>query len=416
MRWASPPGAPTLARDVGLAIGRTPPTIRPAPVLVTRATRTAFERGGARVSLDAGLTFARPPASLWAAPAVAAAPAQSFCLRFPYAVLEVKLPPGEGPPPWLAAVLAEHDADSCPAPRFSKFLHAAAALYPGALPELPPWAEVMEGVGTEGLGAEGVGCGHAEASGTGRAAIAAAALPTPAAVQAVLEACAAMEGRTQAATNPTPSPALATPRLPGPPSSPAGDAPPPPHALAADALAQLLDVLVVSDAAGASAHPPSPSSLDDSAAGAGSGVLAGKPRRTPRGPAWARRLAARVGGGKLRPSGPTPADAAGAFPPLPAVARLADAKAFFANERTLIAWLQVTVLVLLLATALLSGGGGRGGAGHPVAGGGGEAGGRCPRGDRSCEVALAAGAVVAPVAVAFMLYAFVIYRRRTAKA
>ena len=92
---------------------------------------------------------------------------------------------------------------------------------------------------------------------------------------------------------------------------------------------------------------------------------------------------------------------------LPTLGRV-EPKTFFANERTLIAWLQVAVLVLLLATSLLdgslvgSGGAKKKGGGAPAT--------RCA--SPVCHAITISGAVIAPAAVLLIVYAFFVFRTR----
>ena len=99
---------------------------------------------------------------------------------------------------------------------------------------------------------------------------------------------------------------------------------------------------------------------------------------------------------------------------LPTLGRV-EPNTFFANERTLIAWLQVAVLVLLLATSLLDGSlvGGGGGA-KKKGGGGGGAGDGSPRRCAShvCRAVTVSGAIIAPAACLLIVYAFFVFRAR----
>lgn len=95
-----------------------------------------------------------------------------------------------------------------------------------------------------------------------------------------------------------------------------------------------------------------------------------------------------------------------AVAPLPlAPPARAEPKSFFANERTLLSWIQIAVLILLLSTSLVTGGGG-GGGGAPGAG-------DCST--AACRASALAGAAVAPVAVLLMAYALAVHRSRTRK-
>ena len=93
--------------------------------------------------------------------------------------------------------------------------------------------------------------------------------------------------------------------------------------------------------------------------------------------------------------------------------RPAEAKTFFANERTFLAWLQVAVLLLLTGVSLLGNGGG--GRATEVVLGGGEGAELKPATSSAAKASQVAGAVVAPSAVAFLAYAFFVFRRRAAR-
>ncbi|KAI8990160.1 VTC domain-containing protein [Pilobolus umbonatus] len=64
--------------------------------------------------------------------------------RFPYAVLEIKLPNNRksDPPAWLANILESHLVHEVP--RFSKYLHGVSYLFRKRLPLLPWWLSEME--------------------------------------------------------------------------------------------------------------------------------------------------------------------------------------------------------------------------------------------------------------------------------
>ncbi|KFM23559.1 Vacuolar transporter chaperone 4 [Auxenochlorella protothecoides] len=85
-----------------------------------------------------------------------------------------------------------------------------------------------------------------------------------------------------------------------------------------------------------------------------------------------------------------------------------EPKTFFANERTFLAWLQISVLVMLTALSLLSG------SSISVPGAGSASGGSeasCT--DGRCFASKVSGAIIAPVAVLFMAYALYMYKKRT---
>lgn len=63
--------------------------------------------------------------------------------RFPYAVLEVKLatPPGQDPPDWILELISSHLVEAVP--KFSKFIHGTATLFPSRIKLLPFWMPQM---------------------------------------------------------------------------------------------------------------------------------------------------------------------------------------------------------------------------------------------------------------------------------
>ena len=63
--------------------------------------------------------------------------------RFPYAVLEVKLatPAGQEPPEWVRELIASHLVEAVP--KFSKFIHGTATLFPDRINLLPFWMPQM---------------------------------------------------------------------------------------------------------------------------------------------------------------------------------------------------------------------------------------------------------------------------------
>ncbi|KAL4433860.1 hypothetical protein ABPG75_000301 [Micractinium tetrahymenae] len=84
-----------------------------------------------------------------------------------------------------------------------------------------------------------------------------------------------------------------------------------------------------------------------------------------------------------------------------------EPKTFFANERTFLAWLQISVLIMMTATSLLSGSGLL----SNIKGGTSAA--SCTTGDTACFASKLSGAIIAPVALLFMGYALFMYKKRT---
>ncbi|KAF8068248.1 yippee-like protein [Scenedesmus sp. PABB004] len=152
--WAHTPAAAPAARP------RAAPLIewRQAPALRTEYLRTAWQRydsNSVRLSLDEHMLLLRERGAAaaagagarpgdWCAPLEAAAelPAGD-AVRFPYGVLEVKLQ--EDAPPWVAELL--DSGVLVPVPRFSKFLHGAALLFPERVAALPAWFVADDGAG-----------------------------------------------------------------------------------------------------------------------------------------------------------------------------------------------------------------------------------------------------------------------------
>ena len=64
--------------------------------------------------------------------------------RFPYAVLEVKLQTaaGQDPPQWIRELIASHLVEAVP--KFSKFIHGTASLFPNRINLLPFWMPQMD--------------------------------------------------------------------------------------------------------------------------------------------------------------------------------------------------------------------------------------------------------------------------------
>jgi SPX domain protein involved in polyphosphate accumulation len=63
-------------------------------------------------------------------------------LRFPYAVMETKVQPGQTNPVWLRKLVDSHLVHEVP--RFSKYIHGASYLFRDRLPLLPWWLSEME--------------------------------------------------------------------------------------------------------------------------------------------------------------------------------------------------------------------------------------------------------------------------------
>ena len=65
-------------------------------------------------------------------------------VRFPYAVLEVKLQTqaGQEPPEWVRQLIASHLVEAVP--KFSKFIHGTACLFPDRINLLPFWMPQMD--------------------------------------------------------------------------------------------------------------------------------------------------------------------------------------------------------------------------------------------------------------------------------
>jgi SPX domain protein involved in polyphosphate accumulation len=68
----------------------------------------------------------------------------SDVVRFPYAVLEVKLQTqhGQEPPEWVRQLIASHLVEAVP--KFSKFIHGCATLFPDRIKLLPYWMPQMD--------------------------------------------------------------------------------------------------------------------------------------------------------------------------------------------------------------------------------------------------------------------------------
>jgi SPX domain protein involved in polyphosphate accumulation/uncharacterized membrane protein YidH (DUF202 family) len=82
-----------------------------------------------------------------------------------------------------------------------------------------------------------------------------------------------------------------------------------------------------------------------------------------------------------------------------------EPKTFFANERTFLQWINVSVLVMFLALSLLSG--------SVIPGMGSSISSVCEANDARCLAGKMSGAIIAPVALTFMGYALYMYKKRT---
>jgi hypothetical protein len=135
-------------------------TRRLVPVTRTFYHRTAFQLPGdarVRISLDTELTMirednldGRPRAgSNWRRMDIGVdfpfsqLPPEDID-RFPYAVLEVKLQTqaGQEPPQWIRDLTASHLVEAVP--KFSKFIHGTATLFPTRINLLPFWYPQMD--------------------------------------------------------------------------------------------------------------------------------------------------------------------------------------------------------------------------------------------------------------------------------
>jgi SPX domain protein involved in polyphosphate accumulation len=68
----------------------------------------------------------------------------SDVVRFPYAILEVKLQTqhGQEPPEWVRQLISSHLVEAVP--KFSKFIHGTASLFPDRIDLLPYWMPQMD--------------------------------------------------------------------------------------------------------------------------------------------------------------------------------------------------------------------------------------------------------------------------------
>ncbi|KAL0038844.1 hypothetical protein WJX79_010468 [Trebouxia sp. C0005] len=86
-----------------------------------------------------------------------------------------------------------------------------------------------------------------------------------------------------------------------------------------------------------------------------------------------------------------------------------EPKVFFANERTFLQWLQISVLLMFTGLSLLGGssvGGSKGGSS-------GDSSTTCASNDTACKASKYAGVIISPIAILFMMYALLMYKRRT---
>ena len=135
-------------------------TRRLAPVTRTFYHRTAFQLPGdarVRISLDTELTMVREDnldgrsraGDNWRRMDIGVdfpfnqLPPED-AERFPYAVLEVKLQTqaGQEPPQWIRDLTASHLVEAVP--KFSKFIHGTATLFPSRIDLLPYWMPQMD--------------------------------------------------------------------------------------------------------------------------------------------------------------------------------------------------------------------------------------------------------------------------------
>lgn len=135
-------------------------TRRLVPVTRTFYHRTAFQLPGdarVRISLDTELTMIREDnmdgrrraGSNWRRMDIGVdfpfsqLPPEDID-RFPYAVLEVKLQTqaGQEPPQWIRDLTASHLVEAVP--KFSKFIHGTATLFPTRINLLPYWYPQMD--------------------------------------------------------------------------------------------------------------------------------------------------------------------------------------------------------------------------------------------------------------------------------
>ena len=135
-------------------------TQRLEPVARSFYNRTAFQLPGdarVRISLDTELTMTREDnldgrsrsGNNWRRMDIGIdhpfpqLPKEDIEL-FPYAVLEVKLQTsaGQDPPPWVRELTSSHLVEAVP--KFSKFIHGTATLFPDRIDLLPYWMPQMD--------------------------------------------------------------------------------------------------------------------------------------------------------------------------------------------------------------------------------------------------------------------------------
>jgi len=128
-----------------------------------RSAWQAYDDNAVRLSLDEHMLLLRetpqpPPAchtnsgsngggnGSWCSPmeSLPQIPAAD-AVRFPYAILEIKLQDKEGAPAWVHELMAS--GVLVEVPKFSKFLHGMALLRPEGIREVPSWFLWREGVG-----------------------------------------------------------------------------------------------------------------------------------------------------------------------------------------------------------------------------------------------------------------------------
>lgn len=135
-------------------------TRRLVPVTRSFYNRTAFQLPGdarVRISLDTELTMTREDSldgkqragKNWRRMDIgidypfSQLPAEDV-ERFPYAVLEVKLQTqaGQDPPEWVRELISSHIVEAVP--KFSKFIHGTATMFPTRINLLPFWMPQMD--------------------------------------------------------------------------------------------------------------------------------------------------------------------------------------------------------------------------------------------------------------------------------
>ncbi|KAL0024932.1 hypothetical protein WJX77_004294 [Trebouxia sp. C0004] len=86
-----------------------------------------------------------------------------------------------------------------------------------------------------------------------------------------------------------------------------------------------------------------------------------------------------------------------------------EPKVFFANERTFLQWLQISVLLMFTGLSLL-GGSSVGGSMGVSSGGSSNT---CASNNTACKASKYAGVIISPIAILFMVYALFMYKMRT---